>query len=63
MNLDMKPRSDFVTVDSSLSPNDKEMVNLLDARSRVKITEVNGRRIVHTDLQPHEIAMFKIIFP
>jgi glycosidase len=63
MNLDMEPRSDFVTVDSSLSPTDKEMVNLLDARSKVKITEVSGRHIVHTDLQPHEIAIFKIIVP
>jgi glycosidase len=63
MNLDQFPRSDFVTVDSSLSPTDKEMVNLLDARSKVKITEVSGRHIVHTDLQPHEIAIFKIIVP
>ncbi|MDO9462759.1 MAG: hypothetical protein Q7J61_03015, partial [Deltaproteobacteria bacterium] len=63
MNLDMEPRSDVVTVDSSLSPTGKEMVNLLDARSKVKITEVNGRHIVHTDLQPHEIAILKIIVP
>ncbi|MEW6326877.1 MAG: hypothetical protein AB1487_04700 [Thermodesulfobacteriota bacterium] len=59
----MEPRSDFVTIDSSLSPIDKEMVNLLDARSKVKISEVNGRHVVHTDLQPHEIAIFKIIVP
>lgn len=63
MNLDQFPRNDFVTVDSSLSPTDKEMVNLLDARSKVKITEVSGRHIVHTHLQPHEIAIFKIIVP
>jgi len=57
MNLETRPRADFITVDASLTPIGKKMVNLLKPESTYTVMEINGRHVVKIPLDAHEIAI------
>lgn len=61
MNIDSAPRNDFVTVDSSLTPSGKKMINLLEPKSIVAVQATGQRHAVRIELGPHEMALLKLM--
>lgn len=59
MNLDENPRSDFVTVDASLSPAGQKLVNLLDTEKQVVVKQKGPRYAVRIPLEGHEMVILK----
>jgi len=66
MNLDSEPREDFVTVDRNLTPEGREMGDLLRSGERFKVVSAGGvdgreRHAVRVPLAGHEIAVMKLL--
>ena len=61
LNTDVKnKRSDYVTVDSNLSPPGKKMKNLLEKDARLLVIgEIRGRSFVKVDTSPCDIVILK----
>jgi len=59
MNLDSRPRNDYVTVDARLQPAGTVMQNLLSPEISVKIEALGARRAVRLSLDPHAFAVLK----
>ncbi|HHT9120772.1 MAG TPA: alpha-amylase family glycosyl hydrolase [Candidatus Hypogeohydataceae bacterium YC41] len=60
INLDSNPRSDFVTVDSNLTPAGRKMINLLKPESNFDVQTLGQRHAVKIPLDSHEIAILKL---
>jgi glycosidase len=61
LNLDANPRNDYVTVDASLTPVGRSMTNLLKPTSSYPVISAGGRNAVQVNLEPHEIAILKLV--
>jgi hypothetical protein len=66
MNLASEPREDFVTVDRNLTPEGKEMEDLLRPGKKFKVVSAGGsdgreRHAIRIPLGGHEMAMTKLL--
>jgi glycosidase len=61
MNLDSNPKTDFVTVDSNLTPAGKKMINLLEPEPIIPVLAAGQRTAVRIELRPHEMGVFKLL--
>jgi glycosidase len=57
LNLDAVPRSDYITVDASLSPAGVKLTNLLDPAVQISVEARAGRSAVRIALAAHEMAI------
>ncbi|MEA3469455.1 MAG: alpha-amylase family glycosyl hydrolase [Thermodesulfobacteriota bacterium] len=53
LNLDVQPRSDFITVDASLNHSGSIMEDLLSPGRQIQVEEKNGRHMVKATLEGH----------
>lgn len=61
LNLDGSPRNDYVTVDANLTPAGASMTNLFKPASTCPVIRAGGRNAVQVGLEPHEIAILKLV--
>ena len=59
LNLDVAPRNDYVTVDSSLNAPGAKLINLLDPKTRLDVETSGNRRAVRVPLPGHGMAILR----
>ena len=59
MNLEPRPRNDWVAVDAKLNPPGRKMIDLLSGREVMVQTSPNGTACVHLPLESREMVILK----
>jgi glycosidase len=59
LNLEQRPRQDFITVDRNLTPPGTFMTDLLRETATFPVEEISGRALVRLPLEGHQMAILK----